>query len=99
MYARLVRFSLGGGRREMAQELANDLVPRIASRPGCERVTVFGDYAEGEYGIFVLWDSQADADAAAAVIHPVLEQHLAGNVQAPPDRRLFAVLSDSAGRQ
>lgn len=96
MYARLVRFSLGSGRRDIAQALADDLVPRIASQRGCERATVFGDDSDGEYGIFVLWASEADAGAAAGVISPILDEYLTGNVQAPPERRLFEVLSDSA---
>jgi hypothetical protein len=56
-------------------------------------VTVFGDEADGEYGIFVLWASEADAGAAARVMRPILDEHLAGNVQAPPDTRLFEVIS------
>jgi quinol monooxygenase YgiN len=96
MYARLVRFSLGNGSRETAQALADDLVPRIASQPGCQRATAFGDDADGQYGIFVLWCCDTHANEAAGVIHPILSQHLAGNVMAPPERRLFEVLSDSA---
>jgi hypothetical protein len=93
VYARLVRFSLGSGGRAVAQALADDLAPRISSQPGCGGVTVFGDDVDGEYGIFVLWDSEADAGAAAGVIRPILDRHLSGNVQAPPDARLFEVLS------
>jgi hypothetical protein len=80
----------------VAQALADDLVPRIASQPGCQGVTVFGDDADDEYGIFVLWDSDAAAGAAAGVIRPILDTHLSGNVQGPPDARLFEVLSGSA---
>jgi hypothetical protein len=93
VHARLVRFSLGSGRRTVAQALADDLAPQIASQPGCQGVTVFGDDDDGEYGIFVLWASEADAGAAAGVIRPILDRHLAGNAQAPPDARLFEVLS------
>jgi quinol monooxygenase YgiN len=96
MNARLVRFSLGNGHRDIAQTLADDIIPRIAAQPGCQRATVFGDDADGQYGIFVLWCCEAHANEAAQVIQPILNQHLAGNVQAPPDRRLFEVLSDSA---
>ena len=39
------------------------------------------------------WDSQEHAASAAAVISPRLEQHLAGNVTGPPDRRLFPVIA------
>jgi hypothetical protein len=92
MYARLVRFSLGTGRRGVAEAIAGDLAPQITSQPGCRGVTVFGDDSDGEYGIFVLWDSQAHAAAAASIIRPILDKHLSGNVQAPPEARLFEVI-------
>ena len=92
MYARVVRFSLGPGKRDIAQALADDLAPRISERPGCEKVVVFGG-DDGECGIFVLWDSQADADAASQVIRPMLDRHLSGHLGSPPDARLFEVLA------
>jgi hypothetical protein len=98
MYARLVRFSLGTGRRAVAQAIADDLTPRITSQPGCGGVTVFGDDSDGEYGIFVLWDSQASAAAAASVIRPVLDRHLSGNAQAPVQARLFEVIPAAPAR-
>jgi quinol monooxygenase YgiN len=93
MYARLVRFSLGPGQRATAQALADDLAPLIASQPGCVSVTVFGDDNDGEHGIFVLWDSQANAETASRVVRPKLNEHLSGHVQSPPDTRLFEVIS------
>jgi hypothetical protein len=56
-------------------------------------VTVFGDDRDGECGIFALWDTEANAEAAARVIRPQLDQHLAGHVQGPPETRRFEVLS------
>jgi quinol monooxygenase YgiN len=94
MLVRLVRFSLAPGKQAAAQALADDLAPQIRALKGCHGVHVFGDEADGEYGLFVLWDSQADADAAAGVIGPQLTAHLAGNAKSPPDIRLFEVLSD-----
>jgi quinol monooxygenase YgiN len=93
MYARLVRFSLGPGKRAVAQALADALAPKIAAMPGCEKVAVFGDDSDGQYGIFVLWDSEANANSAAQLIRPQLDRHLAGHVQGAPDARLFEVLS------
>jgi quinol monooxygenase YgiN len=93
MYARLVRFSFGEGQRSAAQELADDLVPLIASQPGCVSVTGFGDAADGQCGIFVLWDTQANADAAAQLVRPKLDAHLSGKVQQPPETRLFEVFA------
>jgi hypothetical protein len=93
MYARLVRFALGPGKRAVAQALADDLAPLIASQPGCGGVTVFGDDASGEYGVFVLWDTEANANAASQIVRPMLDQHIAGHAQSAPDARLFEVLS------
>jgi hypothetical protein len=93
LYARLVRFTFRPGKRVEAQALADDLAPQIEALDGCSGVTVFGDEADGEYGIFVLWDSQAAADAAAGVISPQLSKHLAGSSLGAPDIRLFEVLS------
>jgi quinol monooxygenase YgiN len=93
MYARLVRFSFGPGKRAEAQALSDDLAPAIGAQPGCSGVTVFGTEANGEYGIFVLWDTQEAADAATQVIGPKLSGHLPGNVQGAPDIRLFEAIS------
>jgi quinol monooxygenase YgiN len=93
MYARLVRFSFGPGKRAEAQAIADDLAPLIAAQPGCESVTVFGDDSDGQYGIFVLWDSEDHAETAAQTVRPKLNEHLEGNVQSPPEARLFEVLS------
>jgi hypothetical protein len=59
---------------------------------GCQGVTIFGDAGEGEYGIFVLWDSEANANAAAQVIRPKLDEHLRSHLKSPPDARLFEIL-------
>ena len=93
MYARLVRFSLVPGKRGVAQAVADDVAPVIAAQPGCKGVTVFGDDSDGQYGLFVLWDSEADANAAVAVIRPKLDAHLAGSLQGALEHRLFEVLS------
>ncbi|MGB2695154.1 MAG: antibiotic biosynthesis monooxygenase [Dehalococcoidia bacterium] len=93
MYARLVRFSFAPGKHAEAQAMADNLAPLIASQSGCEGVTVFGDDSDGEYGIFVLWKSESDANAAAQVIRPQLDEHLAGNIKGPPEARLFKVIS------
>ena len=96
MYVRLVRFAFGPGKHSQAEDLAGELIPAIKSQPGCEGATFFGDATDGEYGLFVLWDSQEHADAAAAVISPRLQRGLAGNVQRPPDIRLFGVIEPKA---
>ena len=93
MYLRLVRFTLSEGSRSGAQAMAADLIPAIKQQPGCVSAMFFGGGEDGESGICVVWDSQEHADAAAAVIGPKLEQHLAGKVSGPPERRLFPVIA------
>jgi quinol monooxygenase YgiN len=92
VYARLVRFSFGPGNRARAQAIADEIAPQIEAHPGCAGVTIFGDDSDGEYGIFVLWDSEDNANAAASLIRPQLDDHLAGNVARPPEARLFEVI-------
>jgi quinol monooxygenase YgiN len=93
MYVRLVRFSLLPGKSAAAQAIASELAPFISSQPGCKNVIVFGNDTDGESGLFVVWDSEANANAAAKVIRPKLDAHLAGNAQGAPDARLFKVLT------
>jgi len=95
MYVRLVRFSFGPGKEEAIHELANDLIPAISAQTGCKGAICFGDTSSGEYGLFVQWDSQTNADAASAVIGPRLSQHLAGKVQGPPDIHLFEFIQSA----
>ena len=92
MFARLVRFKLASGSETKAQELADELAPLIAEQPGCQAFTIFGDHSDGEYGIYVLWDTQEHANAAAGLVRPQLDKHLAGSVAAPPEPKLFGVL-------
>ena len=93
MYARLVRFSFGPGKSAEAQAVADEMGPLIAAQPGCKSVTVFGDDSDGEYGIFVLWDTADNANTAAGLMRPKLDEHLSGHVQRPPETRLFQVIS------
>lgn len=91
-YARLVRFSVKPGDEGPVRALASELVPKIEEQPGCESAVVFID-DEGQAGVFVLWDSQENANAAAAIIRPQLDRHLSGQLTSPPDPRLFRVVS------
>jgi len=95
MFTRLVRFSLAPGSEIKAQALAEELTPLIAEQPGCQAVTIFGDHGDGEYGIYVLWDTREHADKAAGVVRPQLDKHLAGSIAAPPEARLFSVLQSA----
>lgn len=93
MLARLVRLHLEPGARAHVEALVADLRPARAERPGFVSATSFGDDSLGQWGVFVLWESQEAADASAAVMRPHLDAHLKGHLQAPPDTGLFAVLT------
>jgi hypothetical protein len=93
MFLRLVQFTLSEASRSRAQAIADDLIPAIKQQAGCQSAVFFGGGDDGRNGLAVLWDSQEHADAAAAVISPKLEGHLAGNLAGPPNRRLFPVLA------
>ncbi|MDP9237608.1 MAG: hypothetical protein M3P30_09480 [Chloroflexota bacterium] len=93
MFLRLVRFTLSKSSHSQAQAIASDVIPAIKQQPGCVSAIFFGGGEDGESGLCVLWDSEAHANAAAPVIRPKLDQHLAGSVDGPPDIRLFPVLA------
>jgi quinol monooxygenase YgiN len=93
MFIRLVRFKLTDAGRAHAQTMADDMVAAIKQQPGCQGVAFFGGN-DGDSGLTVFWDTQEHANAAAGVIRPMLDKHLAGNVDAPPDARLFQVLAN-----
>jgi hypothetical protein len=95
MYARLVSFDLQSGKESVAAELARDLVPSISQQPGCRAVTCFGDSDGGRYYLYVLWGSEEEANAAAVDMAPRLQQHLAGNTIAPPERHLYPVIESA----
>jgi len=94
MVYRLVRFNLGSGKLDAAKQIFADLVPKISAQPGCKGVTAFGDEATGNYGMTVLWESEAASLAGRAIIGPQLSKHLAeNNASANPfSTELFEVL-------
>lgn len=93
MFVRLVQFTLSPKGRSQAQSMADELVSLIKQQPGCQSAVFYSDTG-GVSGLFVLWDSQQHADAAAEIVSPRLEAHLAGNVIAPVERRLLPVLAN-----
>jgi hypothetical protein len=93
MLLRLVRFKLSDGNQSRAQSLADELISLIKQQPGCLSAVFFGGDSDGDCGMSVLWDSQAHADAAYALVNPRLQAILAGNVVGPADIRNFPVLA------
>ena len=91
MYIRLVQFSLGKGKRLAAEAIADKIVPAIRTQEGCDRCEFIADDAAGDYGLVVLWTSQEAADAAYAVINPMLQAALGDAGAQGTSIRLFAV--------
>lgn len=96
MYASLSVVKLGPGMRSAAEKMADQFAPALRALKGFKRVTFFGDETVGEYGSLSLWESKEDAEAAAAVIGPKLQQAVSGMAKEPPTRRFFEVYEPKA---
>ena len=94
MLLRLVRFTLDPRSSTLAQTIANDVITAIKQQPGCLSAVFFGGSSDGDCGMCVLWDNQAHADAAFAMINPKFQALVAGKVTAPADIRNFPVLAN-----
>lgn len=91
MNIRLVQFKLGPGKRQIAEAIADKVVPAIRAQKGCDRCEFFADNEAGDYGLVVLWESKQAAEAASMVISPILSQELAQAKGTGENRRLFDV--------
>ena len=96
MYAQLSMITLGPGMRSAGEKLADQFAPALKTLKGFKGVTFFGDETTGEYGSLTLWETKEDAEAAAAVTGPKLEQAVSGIAKAPPTRRFFEVYESKA---
>ena len=96
MNIRLVQFSLGPGKRLVAQAIADKVVPAIRAPKGCDRCEFFTDNEAGDYGMVVLWASKQAADAAYLVISPILMPALA-EAKVTASIRLFDVYEPKPG--
>ena len=91
MYAQLMMLKLGEGMRSTAENIADEALPTLKALKGFKGITFFGDVEVGEYGSFSLWESKEDAQSAAAVMGPKVEQAVKGIAKAPPTRRFYEV--------
>ena len=96
MYAQLLTLTLGSGMRSAGEKLADQFAPALRAMKGFKTVTFFGDETTGEIGSLTLWETKEDAEAAAAVMGPKLEQAVSGIAKAPPTRRFFEVYEPKA---
>lgn len=96
MYANQVMFTLGPGKRSIADKLFDQFSPAIRARKGFRSVTFLGDDTVGEYGALIVFESKEDADATFEALSPQLQQAVVGIAESPPTRRLFEVLEPKA---
>jgi hypothetical protein len=78
MYARFSVVSMGPGARARMEQLASRLDAMFRAQPGFRGVTFVMDDAAGDYGSFSLWETREAAEAASAVINPVVAEIFKG---------------------
>lgn len=89
MYVRIVEFTLGPGTRETAERLADEVNKLCPSLHGFHSMSFYADFDTGEYGAYYVWQTRADADAAANSITPLLQREAGALLKGPPTRRTF----------
>ena len=82
MYANFVSFTLGPGKRSVADKLVAQFDPAIRAREGFKTVTFLADDTAGQYGALVVFNSQQAAQATFETLFPRLEAALEGIAQA-----------------
>lgn len=91
MYARLIMFTLGEGKRAFAEGMAKQFHTAMQGLKGFKDATYVADEFIGEYGVLSLWETRADAESAGEAMRPGFQQALQGHVQGPPSIRLLEV--------
>lgn len=92
MYARFILFTLGEGKRAVAEHLAKKHQSAMQGLQGFKGATFIADEGNGEYGSVSLWESEADAQAAESTLTPAFLLPLKGHVKRFPMRRVLEVL-------
>ena len=58
MYAKLLRFDVGFGRPQLAEQIATESQSTMSRHPGFSRMELLADYLGGRYTLIAYWDSQ-----------------------------------------
>ena len=91
MYARLIMFTLGAGKRPFAEGMAKQFQSVMQGMKGFKSATFLVDESIGEYGVMSVWATKEDAESAADAMRPGFQQALEGKVQGPPSVRMLEV--------
>ncbi|MCB1486053.1 MAG: hypothetical protein KDJ88_01195 [Bauldia sp.] len=85
MYARLLTFNIGPGGRDLATGMADEAYAMVKAMGGFISATYLViDETAGDYGSLTVWNSHADADAAADVLRPWMMEKAGDRLTAPP---------------
>ena len=91
MYVALTLFTLGPGKREVADQIGGQFGPMLQGMKGFKSMTMFGDNETGEYGGLSVWETKEDAEAALANTGEPMKQALGDLLKGPPVRKVFEV--------
>ncbi len=86
MHARLFKMTLGPGTRDIATGIADKAAPMYKTMRGFVSITLLiHDEAAGVYGSMSIWESAANADAAAEKLNPWLAENFGDKLKGPPE--------------
>ena len=91
MYALITTFSMGPGTRELAERMADGVAKGYKNTPGLKSITFIGDWDNGEYGSFQVWELKEAAAAALPAIRKTLEELAGGKINGAPMRRTYEI--------
>jgi len=57
MYARVLRFDVGVGRPQAAEQIARETQAAMGRHPGFQSMLLLADYLGGRYTLITYWDS------------------------------------------
>lgn len=92
MYARFVLFTLGNGKRTIAETMAEKQRAAMQRLQGFKGATFIADDHSGEYGVLSLWESKETAQAAEVTLTPGYLQTLKSHLKRIPMRRVLEVI-------
>ena len=96
MYANLVLFTLGPGKRAVAEKIVDQVAPALATREGFQTATYLADDTNGTYGVLSVFDSKEAAQATFEALSPRVAEALQGIAQGPLNRTLFEVIEPAS---
>jgi heme-degrading monooxygenase HmoA len=89
MCVALTLFTLGPGKRELADPMGQQFRAVIRGMKGFKSMTMFGDSDTGEYGGLSIWETKADAEAALVDTEKPMKEAIGSLLKGPPVRKVF----------